>query len=181
MSERWFTNRRKGITGKPVCLIVHSMGQYIQSPADVVPAWDWLEQSGLSVHALIHPDGTVIRGAHDDDVAYHAGKSRLTVGDKTFTGLNTVSLGAEFLVSGEHTYDTFLSAIRNPDCYTAAQYEAGAVLYAGWCKAFSLPIERIVAHSDVAGDDVRGDGNGKRDPGDGFRWADFRDRVKALL
>src|SRR3990167_1289205 len=89
---RWFKNRRKR-TVKPVCLVVHAMGEHIKADG-IIPAWDWLEQSGLSVHALIYPNGTVLRSAHDEDVAYHAGKSRIVIGDKTWEGLNAVSLGA---------------------------------------------------------------------------------------
>lgn len=177
---RYFTNRRRR-TVKPVCLIVHGMSQYISKPDDTVPAWDWLEQSGLSVHALIQPDGTVVQTGHDDDVCYHAGKSRIVLGDKTWEGLNAVSLGAEFLVAGEHNYLSFVNTIKVPGTYSEAQLAAGAILYAGWCKQFSLPVERIVRHSDVSGSDVRGPGEGKVDPGEAFPLATFRDMVQALL
>lgn len=177
---RWFTNRKQRVV-KPVCLVVHAMGEYIRSPHDVVPAWDWLEQSGLSVHALVFPNGNILRAAHDEDEAYHAGKSRIVLGEKTWNGLNSMSLGAEFLVAGEQNYESLLTAMKDPRTYTDAQYTAGAALYAGWCTAFSLPVERIVRHSDIAGDDVRGPLNGKADPGFGWDMPRFHDLVRAAL
>ena len=176
---RWFKNRRKR-TVKPVCLVVHAMGEHIKADG-IIPAWDWLEQSGLSVHALIYPNGTVLRSAHDEDVAYHAGKSRIVIGDKTWEGLNAVSLGAEFLLAGDYDYTSLLKGMAQPDAYSDAQYEAGAKLYAGWCRDFALPVERVVGHSDVSGDELRGEGNGKRDPGQGWNMARFRNLVRAQL
>lgn len=168
-------------TVKPICLVVHAMGEHIKADGDIIPAWDWLEKSELSVHALIYPNGQVLRGVADGDVAYHAGVSRLMLGDKTWTGLNAMSLGAEFLLAGDHDYTSLLHGMAQPTAYTEEQYQAGALLYAGWCKEFSLPAERIVGHADVSGDDVRGAGNGKRDPGAGFDMARFRNLVRQAL
>jgi N-acetyl-anhydromuramyl-L-alanine amidase AmpD len=90
-------------------------------------------------------------------------------------------LGAEFLVAGDHDYASLLRRMAAPDCYSAAQIEAGAQLYAGWARAAGFSPSAIVGHSDVAGDDVRGAGAGKRDPGAGFPWSPFRARVIELL
>lgn len=176
---RWFTNRKKRTT-KPVCLLAHAMGEHIKADG-TIPAWDWLEQSGLSVHALIYPNGNILRTAHDEDIAYHAGKSKILVGDIIWEGLNTVSLGAEFLLAGDHDYSSLLRGMADPDAYSDAQYRMGAELYAGWCKTYSIPVEQIVRHSDVSGDDVRGEGQGKRDPGVGFDMGRFRNLVRAAM
>lgn len=167
---------------KPVCLVVHAMMEYIApiGSLDRIEAWKWLEDHDkLSAHALIHPDGQIVRGKEDSKIAWHAGKSQIVLEGKTFTGLNQMSLGAEWLVKGEGDITTLLRRMRLTDAYTEAQYESGAILYAGWCEQFSLPVERIVAHSFVSGPDVRPDP--KHDPGEGFNWPLFRELVQAQL
>jgi len=42
---------------------------------------------------------------------------------------------------------------------------------------YNIPVNRVVRHSDVSGDDVRGKGKGKTDPGSAF---DFEALKKAL-
>lgn len=43
---------------------------------------------------------------------------------------------------------------------------------------FNIPTNRVVRHSDVSGDHVRGKGKGKTDPGPAFDWDKFQ---KALV
>lgn len=148
--------------------LVHSMGEYVV--LDGKPLWapELLNACGVSAHAFIAPDGTIHAGVSVERVAFHAGQSR-------FEGrewLNNTFLGAEFLVAGKHTWKTFTRAIRE-DVYTEAQYAAGGALYAAWAQTFGIPRDRIVGHSAVSGDDVRGPGQGKPDPGPGFDWNRF--------
>jgi AmpD protein len=154
--------------------IVHSMAELVRAGGVDIPAWEFLEQEELSVQALIHPDGAITEGAGVDRVCYHAGTSVY----QGRAGLNTTFLGAEFLVAGAHNYDDFLHAIARPGCYTDAQYNAGGFLYASWMKRYpKLTLNRILGHSEVSGDDVRGPGQGKRDPGLAFDWPRFRQSV----
>ena len=39
---------------------------------------------------------------------------------------------------------------------------------------FRIKKEDVVRHSDVSGDDVRGERKGKTDPGSAFLWNDFK-------
>ena len=41
-------------------------------------------------------------------------------------------------------------------------------------KKFNIPASRVVRHSDVSGDHVRGKGKGKVDPGNAFNWKAFQ-------
>ena len=41
-------------------------------------------------------------------------------------------------------------------------------------KQFNIPASRVVRHSDVSGDHVRGKGKGKIDPGSAFDWRAFQ-------
>ena len=147
------------------------MGQNIVVGDDVWDAWTFLDTSpeliggALSVHALIHPDGTVTRCVEDDRRAYHAGHSRLG----TLENLNETFLGAEFLLPGEWNYADFIREMGRGDVgFTDEQYVAGGQLYAGWMATHDFDRARVVTHSQVAGDDVRGEGRGKVDPGVGF-------------
>ena len=41
-------------------------------------------------------------------------------------------------------------------------------------KQYNIPVSKVVRHSDVSGDNVRGPGKGKTDPGSAFLWEDFK-------
>jgi N-acetyl-anhydromuramyl-L-alanine amidase AmpD len=149
------------------------MGEFIwiQSKGQYIPAWDFLDESpqvtgvALSAHRLICPDGEVIRCVPDDHRANHAGHSKFGA----LENLNRTFLGAEFLLPGDWTYGEFIIEMgRGNVGFTDEQYEAGGELYAQWMKDHDFDRPRVVTHAQVAGDDVRGEGRGKRDPGVGF-------------
>lgn len=150
--------------GKVAGCLVHSMGEYILTATGPVYGPTFLEDSGLSAHAFIPPDGNVIRGVDTERVAYHAGKSRW----KGIEGLNGTFLGVELLVQGEHTFSTFVKRIQEPDCYTEDQYKGLGQLLAAWGRRYGFDKPMILGHSMVSGPDVRDDP--KPDPGDGFDW-----------
>ena len=149
------------------------MGERIVAGNDVYSAWDFLNDSprlakdALSVHVLIEPSGRLIRCVPDEDRANHAGWSKLG----SLEDLNWSFLGAEFLLPGEWVYDPdFLREMRTGNVgFTDEQYTAGGWLYADWMRKYDFPRARITGHSMVAGDDVRGEGKGKVDPGVGFK------------
>lgn len=150
--------------------IVHAEAEYVKSAGEAIYAPDFLKQQKLSVHAMVTPDGRVLSCVGTERVAYHAGASSF----KGQNNLNSTFLGCEFLVAGDHDYPSFLEAIAQPNAYTPDQYRAGGWLYAQWMGLFpAITKDRIVAHSAVSGDDVRGPGEGKRDPGAGFDWDQF--------
>jgi len=69
----------------PKRIVIHAMGEYIDTEPVDYHAVDWLRKLGLSAHAFITPSGVVIRGRKDAQGAYHA------------KGYNAGSLGVEFL------------------------------------------------------------------------------------
>jgi N-acetyl-anhydromuramyl-L-alanine amidase AmpD len=147
-------------------------------PVGEFGAWDWLDAKTWSAHAFITPDGQVIQAVSPLRVAFHAGQSEW----EGRAWLNDTFLGAEWLVAGTHDYSSWLTATTATDCYSEAQYHAGAWLYASWLRDFPhLSLERILPHSTVAGDHVRGEGKGKQDPGPGFSWHEFTARMGVWL
>jgi len=135
----------------PKLVIVHSMAEYIRDGKKVYPAFEWLEYLRLSAHALITPEGDVIRMRQDDEIAWHA------------RGFNTGSLGVEFLVPGTHDYGSFLKSIDTP-WTTDNQVEAGLDLVRLWQSLHN--IKEVKRHSDVSP-------GRKVDPGHGFPWEVF--------
>ena len=144
----------------PDRLVIHAMGEFIDTDDTDYSAVDWLRKLGLSVHAFITPSGVVIRSRDDEQGAYHA------------KDYNTNSLGVEFLVPGLHTYETFVEALKTP-YLTGPQYEAGVVLVRAWMDRWE--IDHIDRHSDLSPDR-------KVDPGAGFPWDQFmRDIQPAIV
>jgi N-acetyl-anhydromuramyl-L-alanine amidase AmpD len=130
----------------PSRIVLHAMGEYVKLDSGNKHAYDFLKDIGLSAHALICPDGTIIRCRDDNQGAYHA------------RGFNTDSLGVEFLVTGKHTYSSFKSAIKKP-YLTFEQHISGVELLRDWCSKHT--IVSIDRHSDI-------DPERKVDPGEGF-------------
>ena len=135
-------------TNNPSRIIVHAMGEWILYGDEPMFAANFLDEIGLSAHALIGSQGEVIICRRDTEGAYHA------------KGHNTDTLGVEFLVPGKHDYASFVEAIKEP-WVSDAQLEAGVSLIRRWKQRWD--IKTVVRHSDV-------DPERKVDPGDGFPW-----------
>jgi len=159
---------------KPKGIIVHSMAEYLKMPEGPMGAHDFLKSVNLSVHGFIHPNGTYEKMIETPNKAAHAGKSKW--GDLEM--LNGHFLGFELLVPGEHDFGTFSKAIETADTYTQAQFDKAVEVCQWWIKEYNIPVENVVRHSDCSGDDVRGKGQGKTDPGSAFDWDAFK---KALV
>lgn len=139
-------------------IIVHSMGQYIAGTF----AGQFLNVSGLSAHALVDHLGVIYECVDYDRQAYHAGLSKL--GDQE--NLNRTFIGIELLIEGDHTYATFLEAIKDPESFTNEHYNSLSWLCNKLVKKYHIDLQRIRRHSEVSGSDVRPDP--KQDPGQGF-------------
>ena len=159
--------RRKSTDG----IVIHSMA----SSLDGKTASKFLNDMGLSVHAVIHSDGTIEMCQDSKKVAYHAGKSKW----KEYGGLNKNFLGVELLVDvpneiegvSHDLYSRFLHTIDNIDWVTSPQFDSLVRLVRRWMEEFpDIKRENIIAHSDCSGDDVRGEGKGKRDVGKMFSF-----------
>jgi N-acetyl-anhydromuramyl-L-alanine amidase AmpD len=102
--------------------------------------------------------------------AAHAGKSEWA----GLEHLNNHFLGFELLVPGEHDFGTFSKAIETPGTYTQEQFDTAVATCKWWMEQYNIPAENVVRHSDCSGDDVRGAGKGKTDPGSAFDWDAFK-------
>ena len=140
----------------PNRVVLHAMGEYIKFDSGNKHAYDFLKDIGLSAHALICPDGTVIRCRDDNQGAYHA------------RNFNTNSLGVEFLVKGAHTYGSFKKVIKKP-YLTFEQHVAGVELLRGWCSKYD--IKSIDTHSSLSP-------KRKCDPGSAFPLVQFLKDVR---
>ena len=159
----------------PKGIIVHSMTEYLKMPEGPMKDHDFLKSVKLSVHGFIHPDGTYEKMIETPGKAAHAGASKWN----GLEMLNSHYLGFELLVKGEHDFGTFSKAIETPGTYTEAQFKSAVEVCKWWIKEYNIPIENVVRHSDCSGDDVRGKGQGKTDPGSAFDWNRFKKELVA--
>jgi N-acetyl-anhydromuramyl-L-alanine amidase AmpD len=149
----------------PKYIIIHAMGETIIEGAKEYTAVEWLHHLRLSAHELIYPNGVSYQMRDWNVRAAHAGVSKW--GDDV--GLNSCSLGFELLIEGAHNYGLLLQKMATEGIYTDLQYDKLAQLCADACIKFDLhPNHSILTHEMVAGDNVRGKGKGKRDPGRAF-------------
>lgn len=160
---------------KPKGVIVHSMSEYLKLDDGPMYAHDFLKSIGLSVHGFIKPDGTYEKMVSSPGKAFHAGKSEWN----GLSGLNSHFLGFELLVPGTHDFGSFSKAIETEGTYSEEQMNTSVEVVKYWMDEYNIPIENIVRHSDCSGDDVRGKGKGKTDPGSAFDWERFKQLLVA--
>lgn len=160
---------------KPKGVIVHSMSEYLKLDDGPMYAHDFLKSIGLSVHGFIKPDGTYEKMVSSPGKAFHAGKSEWN----GLSGLNSHFLGFELLVPGTHDFGSFSKAIETEGTYSEEQMKTSVEVVKYWMDEYNIPIENIVRHSDCSGDDVRGKGKGKTDPGSAFDWNRFKQLLVA--
>lgn len=158
---------------KPKGIIVHSMAEYLKMPEGPMKAHDFLKSVKLSVHGFIHPDGTYEKMVSSPGKAYHAGKSEWN----GLQHLNSHYLGFELLVQGEHDFGTFSKAIEEEGTYTEEQFKTSVETVKWWMNEYDIPADNVVRHSDCSGDDIRGKGKGKTDPGSAFDWERFKKEI----
>lgn len=135
---------------KPDMILLHYTG--MPSPEG---ALDWLcrDESQVSSHYFVQPDGEVVQLVPEDRRAWHAGKS-FWHGE---TDINSLSIGIEIANAG-HPGGL-------PD-YPKAQIAAVIELCRDCGHRWSIASERVLGHSDVA--PVR-----KVDPGEKFPWREL--------
>lgn len=136
----------------PSYIVIHAMGERIEG----VEAASFLVNNRLSAHALILPNGDQQILALPSYKCAHAKQ------------YNSIALGVEILVEGDHDYGSFKAAIAN-EWVTAAQLDSVVCLCRSWIELF--PGLNMVRHSDI---DEK-----KIDPGVGFPWAKFVDKVRS--
>ena len=135
-------------------IILHSTGGTISSTL----SWFKNSESKVSTHYTIDKNGILYEMVDDNNIAWHAGKSEWN-GE---TGLNKNSIGIEL----ENLND-------GNDKYTTAQIGAALWLCAKLMKKYSIPIENLLRHKDIAP-------NRKIDPVN-FPFEEFKDSLKCAL
>lgn len=146
--------------------IIHAMAEYVFYKGKFRHATEFLEmveyeykgqpRRGLSAHILIDPKGDIIECRKTSQGALHA------------AGHNVDTLGAEWLVPGEHDYRSFIEAIQLP-YLTDIQFENGcSYIREEWVAGCN--ILNYAKHSTV-------DPERKLDPGPGFDWHKFLQEI----
>lgn len=133
----------------PDRIIVHAMGHMIDWQGERLYAAPFLERIGLSAHALITPDGTIIRCRDDNRMAWHA------------KGHNRNTLGVEVLVPEAYNITQLYERMEERNWPSNAQLWSLIHLVVYWCEQHR--IKKIQRHYDV-------DPSRKKDPGTGFPW-----------
>jgi len=172
--EHW---RRRPTSQQLQFIVIHAMGENIKwwdshvGKERIESAREFLRRSDVwvgnpySAHVLCEPDGELVRLVDDDVVSFHAGHSRW----RGIERLNNISLGMELLLPGTWDIATFNTAMREGGIgFTQAQYEAAAWQVLRWEAEHGISGDNVLRHSQISGDDVRGHGRGKLDPGVSF-------------
>ncbi|MEB3156894.1 MAG: peptidoglycan recognition family protein [Cyanobacteriota bacterium] len=127
----------------------------------------------VSYHMLIGGRGEIVEALDPSKRAFGAGNSAFQgqwaiTNPKVGGSVNNFALhlSLETPIDGEHAEGAHSG-------YTAAQYDAMAVVLADWMRRFSIPAEAITTHRHV---DLAGE---RADPRS-FDWGELRDRLNAL-
>ena len=116
-------------------IIIHSVFTPSgDDPLDVDGMIDWFKSYGLASHYLISQEGTIYRLVKDENIAYHAGASRMSDGR---TNISLFSIGIELI----HLDTT-------PP--TNDQYQALAQLVTELSAEYVIPSENILGHQEIS-------------------------------
>jgi N-acetyl-anhydromuramyl-L-alanine amidase AmpD len=141
-------------------------GKNINEYDEWIKCNEWLSLIGNSVHHFIYPDGIIEQCIDNDNVAFHAGRSRYN----GISGLNNYYLGTEIVLPGKNNYGEFLYKINNTNWVSDEQYDSINYLVNEIKNKYNYSEQNIIGHNQCSGDNIRGKGKGKQDPGNGFNW-----------
>lgn len=152
---------------EPEGLLVHSIHAgywHDGDPFSVDAIIQLLTEYEYSYHELIDREGTAYELVPPPLRAWHAGESCW----RGRRDCNSWMLGIS-LVGGDGSD------------YTDAQYRALVKRSARLVSAYpGIERENVTGHEHVSGDDVRGAGQGKTDPGPAFDWDRYRHAIDGL-
>lgn len=127
----------------------------------------------VSYHVLIGGKGEIVEAVDPSKRAFGAGNSAFqgawaVTNPKVGGSVNNFALhlSLETPIDGEHDQGGHSG-------YTAAQYDALAVVLAEWMRRYAIPVEAITTHRHV---DLAGE---RADPRS-FEWSELRERLTAL-
>jgi len=123
--------------GEKKLIVIHAMGEFIDTEERDYHAPDFVTKIGLSVHKYITPSGVILKQRDDHSVAYHA------------RDFNSGSLGVELLVPGLHTYETFLNKIKTVDWMSNIQFRSLVEVISDWTNEFR-GIKEIKGHDQLS-------------------------------
>jgi len=133
--------------GPPDMLVLHYTGMQTAEAA-IARLCD--AEAKVSAHYIVHEDGSILKLVPEERRAWHAGRG-VWLGE---TDCNAASIGIEIVNPGhEFGYRDF------PE----VQIDAVISLIADIRTRWTIPDNRIIAHSDLAPDR-------KQDPGERFPW-----------
>jgi len=139
--------------------------------------YDWryckqiFEVYGVSSHYLIARDGTIYQLVPDEQVAFHAGDSKMPEPDGR-EGVNKFSIGIELIATHPDDDPTVFSG--QVAAYTSPQMDSLVELCAVLNRQYRIPIRNIVGHDAIAP-------GRKKDPGRLFDWDSFKTRLSSRI
>ncbi len=187
-ADHWIdTAIRQLIVGGQPMRVRRFLIQHFTSGATALSSinfWRTPEAKGASAHFVIDRDGALYQCRPCNVTCGHAGKSAWTHEGKTYTGLNSCSIGIEYANAGDSTNLirkwSKLPPLRarhkngGPVCdwerYTPEQIAVGKELSRILVKRYNL--DAILGHDDIAPDR-------KVDPGPAFPLKEVRDYAYA--
>ncbi len=147
--------------------IIHAMAEFIHYKGKFRHAVEFLEmieyqykgepRKGLSAHKLYAPNGDIFKCRENNQGALHA------------AGHNVNTVGAEYLVAGEHDYTSFLKTIQYPYLSETQFLKSCEDIREDWVGKEGIML--FLRHSDVSPER-------KIDPGEGFPWDEFLKTIK---
>jgi N-acetyl-anhydromuramyl-L-alanine amidase AmpD len=158
--EHGFNDREISVEG----VLIHSIhaGYYHDGdPHSVDAVIQLLAEYRLGYHWLIDRAGTKIELVPLPLRAWHAGKSVWRGREDCNSWMAGIAL-----IGGQEG-----------EPYTNAQYDALASRTGHIVTRYAVKRENITGHEHVSGDDVRGEGKGKTDPGPEFDWDRFSETI----
>ena len=183
LEDHWIdTAKRVPLEGGSKMYVRRFLIQHFTSGATGMSSinfWKTPDAKGASAHFVIDRDGTLFQCRPCNVTCGHAGKSSWTFKGKTYTGLNSCSIGIEYANAGDSTnlikrYSK-LPPLRakhkngGPLCdweqYTPEQIATGKELSKVLTARYKL--DAILGHDDIAPDR-------KVDPGPAFPMEEFR-------
>ena len=129
---------------------------------------EFLYMTDVSANSFIYEDGALMIAKKFNEKTYHAGISKFD----EITNLNNSFAGVELIMSGRNTYDQFLNKLKTGEWLSEKHYETLNYLIERIEEEDkNQDFKYIIGHNECSGDDVRGKGKGKKDPGLGFDWS----------